>query len=192
VHEKVYDRFVERAVERAKQAVLGDPFDVKTTQGPQVSEEQMHKILSYITLGVEEGAKLFTGGARHGQEGYFVQPTVFADVEDHMTIAREEIFGPVLSILKFGSDEEVIRRANQSPYGLAAGVWTKSLDRANTLSRGLRAGTVWVNMFNNFDAALPFGGFKMSGIGRDKGEYALSQYTEPKLVQMPLKGSTWN
>lgn len=147
VHAKIYDEFVKRAVARAEAAKVGDPFDELTTQGPQVSEEQMHKILGYVTLGVEEGANLLTGGMRHGERGFFVQPTVFGNVTDQMAIAREEIFGPVMSILKFDDYDEVVRRANTSPYGLAAGIWTQSLDRANTLARGLRAGTVWINMF---------------------------------------------
>ena len=116
---------------------------------------------------------------------------MFGDVTDNMTIAREEIFGPVMSIFKFKTIEEVIERANKNDYGLAAGVWTQNIDTANTLSRNLKAGTVWVNTYDNFDAAIPFGGYKQSGIGRDKGEYALMHYTETKLIQTPIYGSNW-
>lgn len=129
VHAKVYDIFVERAAKRAEKAVLGDPFDAKTTQGPQASEGQLQSVLGYIKAGQEEGAKLVTGGERHGDKGFYMQPTVFSHVEDHMTIAREEIFGLVMSIFKYDSYDEVIRRANDSRYGLAAGVWTQSRER---------------------------------------------------------------
>lgn len=170
---------------------VGDPFEKATDQGPQVSEEQFTKILDYIQSGVSEGAKLEAGGHRQGNAGYYVKPTIFTAVEDNMTIAREEIFGPVMSIFKFSDYDEVIRRANDSHYGLAAGIWTQNLDTANRLSRALKAGTVWINTYNQFDAALPFGGFKQSGIGRDKGEHALQQYTEVKTVQMPLYNPSW-
>jgi len=190
VHESVYDEFVAKSVAAAQRRTVGDPFG-KVDQGPQVSQEQFDKVLGYIDSGVKEGARMLTGGQRAGSEGYYVQPTVFADVTDNMTIAREEIFGPVMSIMKFKTLEEVTRRANKSEYGLAAGVWTRSIDTANTLSRNLRAGTVWINCYDVFDAATPFGGYKKSGMGRDKGEYALQNYTETKLVQMPIFDSAW-
>jgi len=190
VHESIYDEFVAKATAKAKSRVVGDPFG-EVDQGPQVNKSQFDKVMNYIMLGKEEGASLLAGGSRHGSVGYYVEPTVFADVQDHMTIAREEIFGPVMSIMKFDTIEEVITRANRNEYGLAAGVWTRDLDTANTLSRGLRAGTVWINMYNNFDAAIPFGGYKSSGTGRDKGEYALHEYTEVKCVQMPVQAPAW-
>ena len=182
VHEKIYDKFVERAVEEAKNRKLGDQFDAATDQGPQVDKEQMTKILGFIEAGKKEGAKLLTGGKRHGTKGYFVEPTVFADVQDDMKIAREEIFGPVLSILKFKNVDEVIKRANDSAYGLGAGVCTKSVDNAIKISNGLRAGTVYVNCYDVFDPAAPFGGFKDSGLGRELGESGLRNYLESKTV----------
>jgi len=190
VHEAVYDEFVAKATAKAAARRVGDPFG-DVDQGPQVNQSQFDKVMRYIMLGKEEGARLLTGGGRVGTKGYYVEPTVFADVTDSMTIAKEEIFGPVMSIMKWRTVDEVIERANKNEYGLAAGVWTKDIDTANTLSRGLRAGTVWVNCYNNFDAAIPFGGYKSSGIGRDKGEYALSEYTEVKLVQTPMKSPAW-
>lgn len=193
VHESIYDEFVKKAVKAAEKRIVGDPFKSGTQQGPQVSQEQFDKIMFLINKGVEEGAKLEFGGKRYGEKGYFVQPTVFSNVTDDMTIARDEIFGPVQSILKWSSLDEVIARANDTQYGLAAGVVTKSLDTANTLSRALKAGTIWVNMWNGFDAGVPFGGYKTSGIGREKGEAALSHYTQVKAVYEPLKGPMlWN
>ncbi|CAK0737958.1 Aldehyde dehydrogenase 2 member B4, mitochondrial [Coccomyxa viridis] len=193
VHESIYDEFVKKAVDAAKKRVVGDPFKSGTQQGPQVSQEQFDKIMFLINKGVEEGAKLEVGGKRYGEKGYFVQPTVFSNVTDDMTIARDEIFGPVQSILKWSSIDEVIARANDTSYGLAAGVVTKNLDTANTLSRALKAGTIWVNMWNGFDTGVPFGGYKMSGIGREKGEAALDHYTQTKAVHEPLKGPMlWN
>jgi len=190
VHEAVYDEFVEKSVRRAEKRTVGDPMtDVE--QGPQVDELQYAKVMSYIDSGKTEGARLLTGGSRVGDKGYFIKPTVFADVKDDMLIAREEIFGPVMSIFKFKSNEEVVQRANKSEYGLAAGVWSKNIDTVNTLSRNLRAGTVWVNCFDNFDAAIPFGGYKKSGIGRDKGQYAIDLYTEIKTVMMPINNPSW-
>lgn len=142
----------------------------------------MTKILGYIEKGQKEGAKLLTGGKRHGSKGFFVEPTIFADVNDNMTIAKEEIFGPVMSILKFKTVDEVISRANDSQYGLGAGINTKSIDNAIKISNGLRAGTVYVNCYDVFDPAAPFGGFKDSGLGRELGEAGLRNYLESKTV----------
>ncbi|KAH8388972.1 hypothetical protein KR215_009094 [Drosophila sulfurigaster] len=192
VEDKIYDEFVQRSAERAKKRVVGNPFEEKTEQGPQISEEQMEKILCLIKSGKEEGAKLVAGGERpEDMPGYFVQPTVFADVKDDMTIAREEIFGPVQQLIRFKDLDDAITRANNSEYGLAAGIYTKDLDKANYLANGLRAGTVWVNNYNNLPAQAPFGGYKMSGHGRENGEYALSNYTEVKsvIVKVPQKNS---
>ncbi|CAD7698343.1 unnamed protein product [Ostreobium quekettii] len=190
VHESLYDEFVERAVERAQRATVGDPFgDVQL--GPLVDSAQFEKVLGYMREGEAQGAVIGCGGSRVGSKGYYVEPTVFSDVRDEMSIAKEEIFGPVQSIMKWSSVEEVLDRANANPYGLAAGVWTKDLDLANRLSRGLRAGTVWINCYNAFDHAVPFGGYKMSGFGRDLGEYALSNYMEVKAVVTPLKDPAW-
>jgi aldehyde dehydrogenase (NAD+) len=182
VEDTVHDEFVDRVIKRTKKQKVGDPFDPKTTQGPQVSEEQFNKILGYIDSGREAGAKLQTGGGRVGKQGYFIEPTVFTNVKDEMKIAREEIFGPVLSVIRFSDMNEVIERGNKSMYGLAAAVWTKDITKAHRMAAELRAGTVWVNCYDVFDAAAPFGGFKMSGIGRELGEYALRNYTEIKTV----------
>jgi aldehyde dehydrogenase (NAD+) len=156
-----------------------------------VDEEQFNKILRLIKIGKDEGARLVIGGDRVGDRGYFIAPTVFTDVKDEMTIAREEIFGPVMQILKFKNINEVIERANKTEYGLAASVFTKDIDKALHIGSGVRAGSVWINTFNNYDAAAPFGGYKMSGIGREKGEYALSNYTEVKVftIKVPQKNS---
>ncbi|KAI4457887.1 aldehyde dehydrogenase-related [Holotrichia oblita] len=178
----IYDEFVERSAERAKKRVVGDPFDARTEQGPQVDKDQFEKILYLIKSGVKEGAKLVAGGDRHGDRGFFVQPTVFAHVEDHHTIAREEIFGPVQQLIRFSSLNEIIDRANDTNYGLAAAVFSKDVDKINYITQGLRAGTVWVNCYNVLGAQTPFGGYKDSGFGREMGEYGLNQYTEVKTV----------
>ncbi|KAF4363645.1 hypothetical protein G4B88_021762 [Cannabis sativa] len=191
VHESVYDEFTEKAKARALNRIVGDPFKKGVEQGPQIDSEQFKKILKYIKSGVESNATLECGGERFGSKGYFIQPTVFSNVQDDMLIAQEEIFGPVQTILKFKEIDEVIRRANASKYGLAAGVFTKNIDTANTLTRALRAGTVWVNCFDVFDAAIPFGGYKMSGIGREKGIYSLSNYLQVKAVVTALKKPAW-
>ncbi|XP_076009974.1 aldehyde dehydrogenase, mitochondrial-like [Genypterus blacodes] len=191
VQADIYDEFVERSVERAKKRVVGNPFDLNTEQGPQVDQEQFNKILGYISTGKREGAKLMCGGGVAADRGYFIQPTVFGDVQDNMIIAREEIFGPVMQILKFKSLEEVLERANDSKYGLAAAVFSKDIDKVNYLSGGLRAGTVWVNCYDVFGAQAPFGGYKASGTGRELGEYGLENYTEVKTVtiRVPQKNS---
>ncbi|KAH3814980.1 retinal dehydrogenase 2-like [Dreissena polymorpha] len=189
VHEDIYDEFVKRAVARAQAKKVGDPFDNNNESGPQVSEEQFEKILSLIESGKAEGAKLECGGARLGSEGYFIQPTVFSGVTDNMRIAREEIFGPVQQIIKFKDMDEVVARANDTNYGLAAACFTNDLNTANTFTSRVEAGTVWVNAYHYISVAAPFGGYKMSGIGREMGEYGLSQYTEVKnvLVKTPNK-----
>ncbi len=186
VEAKAYDEFVEKSVARAKKRTVGDPFDPNTEQGPQVDDIQFEKVMSYIDAGKKDGAKLLTGGNRVGDRGFFIEPTVFADVKDNMKIAREEIFGPVMSILKFKDIDEVVDRANRTEYGLAAAVWTQDVGKAHAIANKVRAGTVWVNCFDVFDAAAPFGGFKQSGIGRELGEYGLQQYTEVKTVTVKL------
>ncbi|KAJ4816692.1 Aldehyde dehydrogenase [Rhynchospora pubera] len=191
VHENVYDEFVEKSKARALKRVVGDPFKNGVEQGPQIDDEQFSKVLRYIRAGVDSGATLVTGGERAGSKGFYIQPTVFSDVKDNMVIAQEEIFGPVQSILKFKDLNEVIQRANASKYGLAAGVFTNNLNTANTLMRALRVGTVWINCFDVFDAAIPFGGYKMSGVGREKGVDSLKNYLQVKAVVTPLRNSAW-
>jgi aldehyde dehydrogenase (NAD+) len=186
VEEKIHAEFVDKLVKRAATRKLGDPFDSETTQGPQVDQAQFDKILSYIDKGHEGGAKCVTGGKRFGTKGFYIEPTVFDHVKDDMPIATDEIFGPVMSILPFKSADEVIERANNSFYGLAAAVWTQDVKKAHKFAHSVRAGTVWVNCYDVFDAAAPFGGFKMSGIGRELGAAALQNYTELKTVTMSL------
>jgi aldehyde dehydrogenase (NAD+) len=186
VEAKCYDEFVEKSVARAKIRTVGDPFDPKTEQGPQVDDIQFEKVMGYIESGKHDGATLRTGGRRVGNRGYFIEPTVFSDVKDDMKIAREEIFGPVMSILKFKDVDEVVQRSNRTEYGLAAAVWTRDIGKAHAIAHGVRAGTVWVNCYDVFDAAAPFGGFKQSGMGRELGEYGLQQYTEIKTITVKL------
>jgi aldehyde dehydrogenase (NAD+) len=186
VEDKIYDDFVERSTIRAKRRTVGNPLDTKTEQGPQVDNDQFNKVMGYVEAGKREGAKLMCGGDRVGDRGYFVAPTVFSDVQDNMKIAQEEIFGPVMSILKFSDMDELVERANQSMYGLAAAVWTRDISKAHHIANNVRAGTVWVNCYDVFDAAAPFGGFKQSGIGRELGEYGLQQYSEIKTVTVKL------
>jgi aldehyde dehydrogenase (NAD+) len=186
VEDKAYDEFVERSVQRARARTVGNPLDAKTEQGPQVDNEQFNKILGYIESGKQEGARMLCGGERVGDRGYFVAPTVFTDVRDEMKIAQEEIFGPVMSVLKFKDMDELIERANKTIYGLAAAVWTRDIGKAHHVANSVRAGTVWVNCYDVFDAAAPFGGFKQSGIGRELGEYGLQQYSEIKTVTVKL------
>ena len=186
VEEKIYDEFVERSVERARKRTVGDPFDKKTEQGPQVDDVQFDKVMSYINAGKREGATLACGGKRVGDRGYFIEPTVFTDVKDEMKIAQEEIFGPVMTVLKFRDMDELVERANKTMYGLAAAVWTRDIGKAHAIANNVRAGTVWVNCYDVFSAAAPFGGFKQSGMGRELGEYGLQQYTEVKTVTVKL------
>ena len=177
---------MEKSVARARKRVVGDPFDPNTELGPLVDQIQLDKVMGHIDSGRAEGATLSCGGDRIGNRGYFIQPTVFADVQDDMKIANEEIFGPVMSIIPFKSLEEVITRANRTKYGLAGAVWTREMKKALAVANGVRAGTVWVNCYDVFDPAAPFGGFKSSGIGRELGEKALDNYTETKTVTVAL------
>jgi len=184
VHESIYDEFVKKSVERAKKKTVGDPFDLKNESGAQIDEAQMKKILGMIEGGQRDGAKLLCGGKRSGDKGYFVQPTVMNEVTQNMKIAREEIFGPVQLIFKFKDIDDVIEKANDTEYGLAAGVFTKDLDKAITVANSLEAGTVWVNTFFNLCPQAPFGGYKMSGQGREFGLYGIDAYMEVKTVMI--------
>jgi aldehyde dehydrogenase (NAD+) len=186
VEQTIYDEFVAKSIARARKRRVGDPLDPLTDQGPQVSESQFDRIMGYIESGKREGATLACGGERVGDRGYFIQPTVFSDVQDEMKIAREEIFGPVMSIIAFKDMDEVISRANRTTYGLAAGVWTRDIKKAHAVANSVRAGTVWVNCYHVLDTRAPFGGFKQSGMGRELGEYGLQQYTEVKTVTLKL------
>ena len=186
VQKRIHEEFTERMLARTAQQKLGDPFDPATTQGPQVSQEQFDKVMGYIDSGRETGAKLLTGGERWGERGFFIEPTVFDDVKDEMKIAQDEIFGPVMSIMPFDDVDEVIARGNRTTFGLAAAVWTRDMSKAHRIAAELKAGTVWINCFDVFDTAAPFGGYKQSGLGRELGEYALENYTEVKTVTMAV------
>jgi aldehyde dehydrogenase (NAD+) len=186
VEDNIHKEFVDRLADRARKRRVGDPLDDQTEQGPQVSQEQLDKILHYVKVGQDQGARLVVGGKRVGSRGYFVEPTIFDNVKDEMAIARDEIFGPVVSVLPFKSMEEVVERANRTYYGLAAAVWTKDIDKAHLYAREVKAGTVWVNCYHVVDTTTPFGGFKMSGQGRENGEAALEHYTETKTVTIKL------
>uniref|UniRef100_A0A2N9FYF5 Aldehyde dehydrogenase domain-containing protein n=1 Tax=Fagus sylvatica TaxID=28930 RepID=A0A2N9FYF5_FAGSY len=191
VQEGIYDQVVNKLVEKAKAWVVGDPFDPKVQQGPQVNKKQFEKILTYIEHGKREGATLLTGGKPLGGKGYYIEPTIFAEVKEDMLISKDEIFGPVLALAKFKTIDEAIQKANSTRYGLAAGIITKDLNVANTVSRSIRAGTIWVNCYFAFDNDCPFGGYKMSGFGRDSGLEALHKYLQVKSVVTPLYNSPW-
>ncbi|KAK4753954.1 hypothetical protein SAY87_002058 [Trapa incisa] len=191
VQEGIYDEFVKKLVEKAKAWKLGDPFDSSTCQGPQIDKKQFEKVMSYIDIGREEGATLLTGGKRWGTKGYYIEPTVFVDVKDDMRIATEEIFGPVMSIMKFKTIEEAIKRANASKYGLAAGIVTKDLNVANRVSRSIRSGIIWINCYFDFDADFPYGGYRQSGFTRDSGMDGFHKYLQVKTVVTPLQDSPW-
>ena len=188
VDKKIHDDFMQKLVDRAKKIQPGDPLDPKTRFGALVSERQMQTVLGYIEKGKAEGAKLVAGGERVsvGGKGCFVQPTVFDGVRNDMTIAREEIFGPVLAAIEFGDVDDAVRLANETPYGLAAAVWTRDIAKAHRVARKLQAGTVWINTYNNYDPAAAFGGYKMSGYGRELSLHAIEHYTQVKSVWVNL------
>jgi aldehyde dehydrogenase (NAD+) len=181
-HESIYDEVVERLAARARSIRIGDPQDTSTAMGPLVSEVQMKRVLNYIDIGRGEGASVVTGGARRGDAGYFVEPTVFAGVRHEMRISQEEIFGPVAAVIPFKDDEDAIRIANGTVYSLAAGVWTGDIARAHRFTKRLKAGTVWVNTYGPTDIRLPWGGARDSGFGREHGEAAIDNFTEPKAI----------
>ncbi|CBZ27682.1 aldehyde dehydrogenase, mitochondrial precursor [Leishmania mexicana MHOM/GT/2001/U1103] len=187
-HESVYDEFVSRLRKNAEARRVGPGNDTANNMGPLVSKKQHERVLTYIEDGVRAGATVVTGGKRIGDKGYFVQPTIFADVKEDMRIYKEEIFGPVTCVMKFKDMDEVVKRANNSVYGLAAGICTRSMDTALRYSTYLDAGTVWVNTWNDFCVSMPFGGFKQSGIGRELGKEVVDMYTEPKAIHFALKG----
>ena len=188
VQRSVYEEFCARLVEGLSDWTVGDPFDAGTRVGPLVSREHMEKVLSYIDIAEEEGAKRLVGGERitegHLANGNFVQPAIFADTDNTMRVCREEIFGPVATVMPFDDLDDAIAVANDTPYGLAAMAWTKNLDTAHRLARSLKAGNVWVNCFFVRDLRLPFGGYKESGLGREGGEYSYEFFTEAKAVVM--------
>ncbi|MBL8228896.1 MAG: aldehyde dehydrogenase family protein [Bryobacterales bacterium] len=188
IEASVHDQFLEKLTERAGKLAVGDPMHPKTRLGALVSSEQMNKVLGYIESGKTEGAKLVTGGERAPQngKGYFVKPTIFDGANNSMRIAREEIFGPVLAAIEFKDVEDAIAQANQTVYGLAAAVWTRDVKKAHKAARAIKAGTVWVNTYNMLDTASPFGGYKMSGFGRELGAHALDLYTQVKSVWVDL------
>jgi aldehyde dehydrogenase (NAD+) len=189
VEKKIHDEFMGKLADRAKKLKPGDPLDPKTRLGAIVSEQQMQTVLGYIESGKKEGAQLVAGGNRvsvDGGKGYFVEPTVFDAVNNQMKIAQEEIFGPVLATISFEDLDEVAGLANANRYGLAAAVWTNDIRKAHGMARRLKAGTVWINTYNLYDSALPFGGFKQSGFGRELGREALDYYTEVKSVWVNL------
>jgi aldehyde dehydrogenase (NAD+) len=181
-HRSIHDEVVERLAARARTVRIGNPADTGTSMGPLVSEKQMKRVLDYIDIGRKEGARIVTGGERHGEQGYFVAPTVFAGVEHEMRISQEEIFGPVAAVIPFEDEADALRLANGTNYSLAAGVWSADIGRVHRFSKKLRAGTVWVNTYGPTDIRLPWGGVRDSGFGREHGDMAIENFTEPKVV----------
>jgi len=193
LEERVKDEFLDRFKAGAQKIKVGDPMEKGTSMGPQVSAEQLNRIKSYVDIARQEGATVLTGGkapALEGplEQGYFFQPTIFCDVRNEMRVAQEEIFGPVVSVITFKDEDDLLRQANQTIYGLSAGIWTRDITRAHRFAKEIKAGVVWINTFNIFNAASPFGGYKQSGYGREMGKHALEMYTQVKSVWVDLSG----
>jgi aldehyde dehydrogenase (NAD+) len=182
VHQSIHGEFVGMLAGVTGHVKLGSGFDLETTMGPLVSQEQLDRVTGYISLGQREGASLVCGGGRFGERGYFVEPTIFTDVHNDMRIAQEEIFGPVLSVIPFASDEEAYEIANATDYGLGAGLWTSDVSRVSRAADALHAGTVWVNTYGELLSNVSFGGWKQSGLGKELGEGAITAFTESKTV----------
>ncbi len=190
---RVKDEFLDRFKERSSRVRVGDPMDKNTQMGPQVSEEQLNRIKGYVDIAKEEGAQVLTGGCPPQlegdfQQGFFFQPTIFGDVKNSMRVAQEEIFGPVVSVITFEGEDDLLKQANEVVYGLSAGIWTKDITRAHRFAKAVKAGVVWINTYNMFNAASPFGGYKQSGYGREMGKHALEMYTHVKSVWVDLSG----
>jgi acyl-CoA reductase-like NAD-dependent aldehyde dehydrogenase len=190
VQEKIYDEFVKRAVEAFKKIKVGDPLDPATQMGAIIYESHMKDVLEYIEIGKKEGAKVIVGGERVTSDGldkgFFIRPTLLADVTNNMRVAQEEIFGPVAAIIKFKTEDEVVKLANDSVYGLGGAVWTRDLNRAIRVSRAIETGRMWVNTYNSIPAGAPFGGYKKSGIGRETHKVILEHYTQMKNIMINL------
>ncbi|MFI8492571.1 aldehyde dehydrogenase family protein [Peribacillus butanolivorans] len=193
VQESIYDKFMDLFASKVQSIRVGNPLEATTQMGPQVSAQQLKTIEKYVAVGLEEGAELVTGGQRGNKNGYYFTPTIFGDVTNEMTIAREEIFGPVVSVIRFKDEEDALRQANDTIYGLASGIWTNDLKRAHRMARGIQAGTVYVNTYSMLDSTTPFGGMKQSGFGRELGVQAMDMYTHSKSVWIDLaeKGLNW-
>jgi acyl-CoA reductase-like NAD-dependent aldehyde dehydrogenase len=189
VHEDIADELIKKVIEKSKKVKVGDPLDPEVKVGAIINQQQMKKIAGYFELAATQGAKLVLGG-KAADQGNYILPTIYDEVKPEMSIAKEEIFGPVLSIIRFKTLEEAIRIANDTLYGLSASVWTKDIDKAMTISRKVKAGTIWINTYMNGYAELPFGGFKESGLGREMGTAAIDEFTEMKTIQIHIGPKT--